>query len=88
MLAWLRRCNDRMSSGTRMFGRVTIGLTVAAERIAALLARAKMHPRRTNFNAFGALANFRLFHGLHGVEMTTTTIRHNYFRLLFEARRR
>ncbi len=47
-----------------------------------------MDPLRADLHALGTFANLRLLHGLDGVEMTTTTIGHNYFRLLVEASRR
>jgi hypothetical protein len=47
-----------------------------------------MDPFRANFHALGAFANFGLLDGIDSIEMTTTTIGHNYFVLLVEARRR
>jgi hypothetical protein len=71
-----------------VFACVTITGSVATQRYAALLTRSEMNPRVADFYTLHAFANFRLLHGIDGVEMTTTTIRHNYFRLLLEARRR
>ena len=71
-----------------MLARVFVRRTVAAQCDSALLTRAQVDPLRADLHALGAFANFRLLHGVDGVEVTTTTIRHNYFRLLLEARRR
>ena len=77
-----------MSGRVRVFAGVLIWRAVATQCRAALLTRSEVDPLRADLNALGAFANFRLLHGLDRVEMITTTIRHNYFRLLVEARRR
>ena len=80
--------NHRMTRRACVFAGVPVRRAIAAKSDAALLARAKMDPACADFHALGAFANFWLLHGVNGVEMTTTTIGHNYFLLLFEARRR
>ena len=77
-----------MTARARVLARVLVRRTVAAQGDSTLLTGAKMDPLGADLHALGALANFRLFHGLDGIEVTTTTIRHNYFRLLVEASRR
>ena len=77
-----------MPGRVRVFAGVLIWRAVAAERDTACLARAQMNPIATDLHALGAFANLRLLHEIDRVEMTTTAFRHNYFRLLLEARRR
>ena len=77
-----------MPGRVRMFAYVLIWGAVTAERDTACLARAHVNPVSADLHALGAFANLRLLHGIDRVEMTTTAFRHNYFRLLLEARRR
>ena len=77
-----------MPGGARVFAGVPIGRAVATQSYAALLTGAQMDPLRSDLDTLRAFANFRLLHGIDGVEVTTTTIWHNYFQLLLEARRR
>ena len=77
-----------MPGRPRMLARVFVWRTVTAQCDSTLLTRPKMDPLRADLHALGTFANLRLLHGLDGVEMTTTTIGHNYFRLLVEASRR
>jgi hypothetical protein len=77
-----------MAGRMGMLARMLIRRTIAAQSHATLLTSPKMDPVRADFHALSAFANLWLLHGSDGVEMTTTTIRHNYFRLSIEARRR
>src|SRR5688572_11973135 len=54
-LARLRGRDDRMIAGARVLAGVTVWRRVAAERRAAFLARAQMHPLRTDPGALLAL---------------------------------
>jgi hypothetical protein len=55
-----------MATGSDVFGRVAIGRRVAAQRDTARLARAKVHPLRTNLDALLALAPPRVLHLVYG----------------------
>ena len=60
MLARLRRCDHRMSTGMRVFAGVLIWRAVAAQSDSARLARPEMHPIGTDLYAFFAFATMRL----------------------------
>ena len=60
MLARLRRSNDRMLRGVRMFAGVPVRRAVAAERDATCLARPQMNPEAADLYAFRAFAALRL----------------------------
>lgn len=77
-----------MSGSVRVFTCVLIRGAIAAQRHTALLACPQVKPARADLYALGALENFRLFHRIDGIEMSATAIRHDYFRLLVEAKRR
>ncbi len=59
-LARLRRGDDRMPTGARVFAGVPIWRAVAAECDTALLARAKMDPAVADFHALFALLTLRM----------------------------
>src|SRR5437773_12444611 len=59
-LARLRRSNDRMFRGVRMFAGMPIWRAVATERDATRLARAQMHPVTANLHALFAFGALRL----------------------------
>src|SRR5438552_13320962 len=73
MLARLRRCDHRVSTGVRVFAGVLIRRTVAAQRDAACLARPQMNPRRSDLHAFFAFATMRLLDrlNLNRIQMRT-----------------
>jgi len=73
-----------MPAVARVLARMTIRRAVATQGRAALLTRAKMHPRRTDLYALGAFADFWLFDRLDRIEVRAGTV--HYLRLLlFEA---
>ena len=74
----------------RVLGRVPIRRAVAAQRHAALLARAQMHPRGADLHALGALQTRWMFDVFDCVKMRTTTVIHNCldFLLFVAANRR
>ena len=74
MLARLRRCDHRMSTGVRMFAGVLIRRAVAAQRDSTRLARSKVHPIGTDLYAFFAFAPVRLLDRLNRncIQMRTT----------------
>jgi hypothetical protein len=72
-----------------MFARVPIRRAIAAQRHAALLARAQMHPGGTDLYALGALQTRWMFDVFNCVKMRTTTVIHDYLEfLLFVAANR
>ena len=79
MLARLRRCDHRMSTGVRVFAGVLIRRTVAAQRDSTRLARPEMHPIGTDLYAFFALAPMRLLDRLNrdGIQMRTASSTHD-----------
>ena len=66
----------------RMLASMTIRRTVAAQGYATCLARAKMDPKRADFHALGAFANFRILQRSDLVEMRTAATTHGDFPLL------
>ena len=58
-----------MPAGIRMFAGVPIWGAVAAERDAALLARAKMDPMVADFHALFAFPTLRMFYRPNRFEM-------------------
>jgi hypothetical protein len=58
-----------MPAGIRMFAGVPIWGAVAAERDAALLARAKMDPMVADFHALFAFLTLRMFYRPNRFEM-------------------
>jgi hypothetical protein len=79
MLARLRRCDHRMSTGVRVFAGVLIGRTVAAQRDSTCLARPEMHPMGTDLYAFFAFATMRLLDRLNRdrIQMRTSSGTHD-----------
>ncbi len=69
--ARLTGSNDRMSAGVRMFARVTIRRTVAAESHPALLAGSQMDPGRSDFDAFATLHALGKFYFRDRIEVST-----------------
>src|SRR6185437_13697194 len=84
-LARLRRSDHGVFGHGRVFARVTIRRTVAAQSRAALLANAKMEPLRADLQTLGAFANFRLLHRSDLVEMRTAAIAHENLPLFLVA---
>src|ERR1041385_4144965 len=64
-LAGFGRGNYRMAAGARMLAGVAVRRGVAAERRAARLAGAQVHPRRAELDALLALVAGRPLHGAH-----------------------
>jgi hypothetical protein len=60
-----------------MFARMTIRRAVAAQRFAALLARAQMDPGRADLYALFTFQTLRMFDILDCVQMRTTSISHS-----------
>ena len=58
-----------MPAGVRVFAGVPIWRAVAAERDAALLARAKMDPMVADFHALFAFLTLRMFYRPNRLEM-------------------
>ena len=79
MLAWLRRCDHRMSTGVRMFAGVLIRRAVAAKRDSTCLARPQMNPVAADLHAFFAFAPFRLLDRLNRdrIQMRTASGTHD-----------
>lgn len=77
-----------MSGRARMFAGMLIRRTVTTQSRAALLTRPQVDPFRADLYALRTFENFGLFDGIDSIEMSTTSIGHNYFRLFVEARRR
>jgi len=82
MLARLRRCDHRMSTGVRMFAGVLIWRAVAAQRDSTCLACAQMNPVTTDFHALFAFPAFRLFDGFDCIQMRTAAGIHDLFTLV------
>lgn len=76
VLARLRRGNGGMPACTRMFARMTIRRAVAAQRFAALLARAQMDPGRADLYALFTFQTLRMFDILDCVQMRTASVVH------------
>lgn len=79
MLARLRRCDHRMSTGARVFAGVLIWRAVAAQRDSTRLARPQMHPIGTDLYAFFAFATMRLLDRLdrNRIQMRTPSRIHD-----------
>ncbi|MGC2626292.1 MAG: hypothetical protein WA269_05590 [Candidatus Udaeobacter sp.] len=79
MLARLRRCNHRMSTGVGVFAGVLIRRAVAAQRDSTRLACPQMHPIRTDLYAFFAFATMRLLDRLNRdrIQMRTASGTHD-----------
>ena len=79
MLARLRRCDHRMSTGMCVFAGVLIWRAVAAQRDSTRLARPEMHPIGTNLHAFFAFATMRLLDRLDRdrIQMRTASRTHD-----------
>ena len=75
MLARLRRCDHRMSTGVRMFAGVLIRRAVAAQRDSTRLACPQMNPVAADLHAFFAFAPMRLFDrlNLNRIQMRTAS---------------
>ena len=80
MLARLRRCDHRMSTGVRVFAGVVIRRAVAAQRDSTRLARPQMNPVTTDFHALFAFPAFRLFDGFDCIQMRTAAGIHDLLR--------
>src|SRR6267378_5441842 len=78
MLARLRRCDHRMSTGVRVFAGVLIWRAVAAQRDSTRLARPQMDPVAADLYAFFAFATMRLLDRLNRdrIQMRTASIGH------------
>jgi hypothetical protein len=68
-----------MLSGVRMFARMLVRRTVAAEGHTAFLTCAKVDPGRAGLNAFFAFVSERLFYGLDRFDVLTGCGRHKFF---------
>src|SRR5215831_1123183 len=68
-LTRLIRSDHRVGARMRMLAGVLVGRAVAAERDAALLAGAQVHPPRAGLYALDALAAPGVPHVLHGAQM-------------------
>ena len=77
-----------MTRRVRVFARMLVRRAVAAQGNATLLAGPEMDPLRADFHALSAFGDLGMLHRINGVEMRAAAIGHNYFVLLFEARRR
>lgn len=73
-----------MSNGARVFAGVLIRRRIAAQRNAALLTGAEMHPGGADFHTLSALLDFRLFDRFDRIEVRAGAIIHLRL-LLFEA---
>ena len=79
MLARLRRCDHRMSTGVRVLAGVLIRRAITAQRDSTRLARPEMHPIRTDLYAFFAFATMRLLDRLNHdrIQMRTASGTHD-----------
>ena len=79
MLARLRRCDHRMSTGVRMFAGVLIRRAVAAKRHSTCLTRPQMNPVAADLYAFFAFATMRLLDRLNRdrIQMRTASRTHD-----------
>ena len=79
MLARLRRCDHRMSTGVRVFASVLIRRAVTAQRDATCLACTQMDPGAANLHALFAFATLRLFDRLNRnrIQMRTASGTHD-----------
>ena len=79
MLARLRRCDDRMSTGVCVFAGVLIRRAVAAQRDSTRLACPQMNPIGTDLYAFFAFATMRLLDRLNRdrIQMRTASRTHD-----------
>ena len=78
-LAWLRRCDHRMSTGVRVFAGVLIRRAVAAQRDSTCLARPQVNPVAADLYAFFAFATMRLLDRLNRdrIQMRTASRTHD-----------
>src|SRR5436190_1132078 len=76
-LARLRRCDDGMADGARVVARVTVRRRVAAERDAAALTGAKVHPAGAYLDALLTLVPARLLDLLDLVDVRAA-VRHDW----------
>jgi len=65
-----------MAAGTRVFAGVPIRGAIAAERDAALLARAQMYPGGADLHTFLTFAALRLFDRSDRLDMRAGWVRH------------
>src|SRR5207237_9292687 len=72
----LRRRDHWMIRRSRVLGGVLVGRRIAAERRAAALARAEMHPRRTDLHALVAKMFPRMFHRGDAVDVRAAPVTH------------
>ena len=79
MLARLRRCDHRMSTGVRVFAGVLIRRAVAAQRDSTRLARPQMNPVAADLYAFFAFAALRLLDRFDCIQMRTAASSHDSF---------
>jgi hypothetical protein len=79
MLARLRRCDHRMSTGVRVFAGVLIWRAVAAQRDSTRLARPQMNPVAADLYAFFAFTTMRLLDRLNRdrIQMRTASRTHD-----------
>ena len=75
-LVKLGGCNHGMSARTCVFARVLVRGIVAAQRRAALLTGAQMHPSRADPHALSALAPLGMFHSRNRGKMAAGSVRH------------
>src|SRR2546429_2051013 len=68
--------DHRMSAGTCMLGRMTVGGAVAAQRGAALLASAQVDPLGADFHTVSALPALGVPHGCDCSEMGAGSVGH------------
>src|SRR2546426_6280186 len=77
-LARLRRRDHRMARRPRMLAGVPVRRRVAAERRAAALAGAQVHPLRADLHALLAHVFLRMFDGGETVDVSASGFRHGY----------
>ena len=89
-LAGFARRNYRMIGGAGVFRCMPVGRVVTTTRAPTFLARAQMHPSRTNLHAVLTLRALRMFHAGNCLEMGTSLIRHRvlYWRITVMDKRR
>jgi hypothetical protein len=66
LFAWFSRCDDRMALRARVLAGVPVGGRIAAERDAAVLTRAEVHPLRPDLDALFTLVPARPLHRIDG----------------------
>src|SRR6266700_2477804 len=75
-LVKLGGCNHGMSARRCVFARVLVRGIVAAQRRAALLTGAQMHPSRADPHALSALAALGMFNRRNRGKMAAGSVRH------------